>query len=146
MLHSRVGRVLTSALLAGTAVAALSTPTYGAAPGIACKSLTGSITGNVTLAKCTGNTGKASNPLPATALASGGTITWKNSKTTTVKLTVAQGDASKCAVGSSEYDATGKTTADTTGSAKVGGKVKASVCVSAAGAVTLVPGTKATIQ
>jgi hypothetical protein len=84
--------------------------------------------------------------MPATALAQGGKIVWKNGKSTTVKLTVTQNpDASACAPGDSRYDAKGKTTADTTGSAIVGGKVKASVCVTSTGAISLVPGTKATI-
>ena len=146
MRTSRLARVLTSALLAGTALAALSGPASAATPGIACKKLTGTITGTVTLASCTGNTGGASKPLPAATLASGGTITWQNGKTTTVTLKVTQGPGTKCAAGSTEYDAKGKTTKDTTGSALIGGKVKANVCVSAAGAVSLLPGSKATIQ
>jgi hypothetical protein len=146
MLNSRIGRILATTVLAGAAVGALAIPA-GAAAGssIACKTLTGTITGNVTLKGCTGNTGKASKPLPATALASGGTITWKNGKTTTVTLTVTSGSGAKCAVGDSEYDATGKVTADTTGSAKVKGKATADVCVTPAGAVSLVPGTKAVL-
>jgi hypothetical protein len=145
MLRSRIGRGLTSALLAGSTVFVLAGPAQ-AAPGIACKQLTGNIASNVTLKQCTGNTGGASKPMPATSLAQGGKIVWKNNKSTTVKLTVTQNpDASACAPGDSRYDAKGKTTADTTGSAIVGGKVKASVCVSSTGAISLVPGTKATI-
>jgi hypothetical protein len=145
MFTSRIGRIVASTVLAGATVVVLSAPAGAAATGIACKSLTGTITGNVTLKKCTGNTGKASKPLPAAALASGGTITWKNGKTTTVTLTVKSGSGAKCAVGDSEYDATGKVTADTTGSAKKKGKAVADVCVSPAGAVSLVPGTSATL-
>jgi hypothetical protein len=145
MSYAKLGRIVSSAILAGATIGVLSSPASAATPGIACKSMTGNIAGNVTLKKCTGNTGKASKPLPATALAEGGTIVWKNNKTTTVKLTVTQGPGTNCAAGSTEYDAKGKTTGDTTGSAKVGGKVSAKVCVSPAGDITLLPGSKATI-
>jgi hypothetical protein len=145
MFESRLGRIVASTALAGAAVLTFAIPANAAVTGIACKSMSGNISKTVTLKGCTGNTGKASKPLPAAALASGGTINWKNGKTTTVSLAVAQGSAAKCAVGDTEYNATGKVTADTTGSAKVKGKVKASVCISATGAVSLVPGTKATI-
>jgi len=146
MFQSRLGRIVAGGALAGASVFAFAAPTSAAAPGIACKSMTGTITGTVTLKKCTGNTGKASKPLPSASLVSGGTITWKNNKTTTVTLKVTQGPGTKCATGSTEYDAKGKTTADTTGSAKVGGKVAAKVCASAGGSISLVPGTQATIQ
>ena len=65
-------------------------------------------------------------------------------ESTTVTLTVKQGPGTKCPVGDTEYDATGKSTADTTGSVHVGGKVAAKVCINAAGSIELVPGTKAT--
>jgi hypothetical protein len=145
MFQSRLARIVAGGALAGASVFAFAAPGSAATPGIACKSMTGTITGTVTLKKCTGNTGAASKPLPAMQLESGGKITWKNNKTTTVTLTVKQGPGTKCATGSTEFDASGKTTADTTGSAKVKGKVAAKVCVSAAGKVTLLPGTQATI-
>jgi hypothetical protein len=145
MFKSRLVRVLASGALAGAGILAFAAPSSAAASGIACKSMTGNIAGNVTLKKCTGNTGKASQALPATALASGGTITWKNNKTTTVKLTVKNGPGTKCATGDSEYDASGKVTKDTTGSVKKGDKTVAKVCVSPAGAISLLPGTQATI-
>jgi hypothetical protein len=146
MIHSRLGRIAASALLAGTAFAAFSGAPAGAAtPGIACKQLTGSIAGNITFKKCTGNTGGASMPLPASQLTKGGTVTWKNTKTTTITLAVVAGDASKCKAGSAEYEANGKTKSDTTGSAKIKGKVHASVCVAGSGTVSLVKGTLATI-
>jgi hypothetical protein len=145
MFKSRFVRVLASGALAGAGVVALTVPNAGAAtPGIACKVMKGNISSTVTLKKCTGNTGGASKPLPAAALATGGTVTWKNGKTTTVKLTVTQGPGTKCAPGSTEYDAKGKVTKDTTKSTAKGHKVAAKVCVSSAGAITLLPGTKAT--
>jgi hypothetical protein len=144
LFKTRLVRIVASGALAGAGVLAFAGPTSAAVPGIACKSMTGNIASNVTLKQCTGNTGKASKAMPATALASGGTIKWKNGKTTTVTLTVKQGPGTKCATGDTEYDATGKVTADTTGSTAKGHKVAAKVCVTPAGAITLVPGTKAT--
>ena len=147
MLHSRLGRIATSVLLAGSVAFAFGSPASAATPpGIACKRLAGTATGTVTLKRCTGNTGGASQPLPAASLVSGGTITWVNSKTTTVKLTVTAGNNALCAAGSSEYDARGKTTADTTGSVIIGGRVKAHVCVDSVGNISLVPNTRATFQ
>lgn len=145
MFKSRIVRMVASGALAGASVLVFAGPSSAAVTGIACSSMTGNIAKTVTLKKCTGNTGGASKALPAAALASGGKVTWKNGKSTTVTLTVKNGPGTKCAVGDTEYDASGKVTADTTGSAKVGGKVLAKVCVNGAGAVTLVPGTKATI-
>lgn len=145
MFQSRLARIVAGGALAGASVFAFAVPGSAAAPGIACKSMTGTIDTTVTLKKCTGNTGKASKPLPAAALATGGTITWKNNQTTTVKLTVTQGPGTKCATGSTEYDAKGKVTADTTGSTAKKHKVAAKVCVAASGKVTLLPGTQATI-
>ena len=80
MFKSRLARIVASGALAGAGFLAFAGPTAAATPGIACKSMTGTITGTVTLKKCTGNTGKASKPLPATSLESGGKITWKNKK------------------------------------------------------------------
>ena len=148
MFKSRFGRVIASGALAGAGVLAMAAPS-SASPatfvGIKCKSMVGNIATTVTMKKCNGNTGGASKAMAATSLASGGTIQWVNGKSTTVKLTVAQGNSALCPSGSTEYNATGKTTADTTGSAPVGGKVKAQVCVSGTGAITLVPGTVAKI-
>jgi hypothetical protein len=146
MFHSKLVRFLAIATVAGSAsVATFAGPASGAGTlSIKCSSLTGNISSTVKLSKCTGNTGKASKAIPATQLATGGTIKWVNGKTTTVTLKVAQ-KGTACPAGSTEYQATGKVTADTTGSATVGGAAKALACVNAAGAVTLVPGTKATI-
>ena len=146
MFKSRLGRIVASGLLAGATVLAFTGPASATVTGIKCKVLTGNIATNVTLKRCkVGNTGGASKAMPATALASGGTIKWVNGKTTTVKLTVTQGSAANCAVGDSEYDAKGKVTADTTGSVKIGGAVSAHVCVAPSGAISLVPGTAAKI-
>jgi hypothetical protein len=102
----------------------------------------------VTLKRCgVGNTGGASQPMQATSLATGGTINWINGKTTTVKLTVVEGDSTTCPAGNTRYDAKGKVTADTTGSTSVGAKVKASVCVNnTTGDIALVPDTRAVFK
>jgi hypothetical protein len=148
MLHNRFGRLVLSAALIGSA-ALVTVGTAGpasAATGIKCKTLTGNIATTVTLTGCNGNTGKSSKPITSTSLATGGTITWANSKTTTVTLKVKEGDSSTCPAGSTREDAKGTVTADTTGSTSVGHKVKASVCLNnVSGALTLVPGTKASL-
>ena len=143
MLYTRISRVLASAVLAGTMVAALSSPAFAAKPGIACKVITGNVTSSVKFKKCTGNTGGGSKAFPAASL-TGGTVKWLNGKKTTVALTITSGDPARCAAGTSEYDVVGSTTADTTGSAKIGGAVKASVCVTGTGDVSLAAGTKLT--
>jgi len=145
MFHSKILRIVAIAAVAGSAsVAAIASPAGAAAKSIKCSALTGNIASTVVLSGCTGNTGGSSNAIPATELASGGTIKWKGGKTTTVTLKATQ-KGTACAAGSSEYQAKGKVTKDTTGSTAVGSAVKALACVSATGAVTLVPGTKATI-
>jgi hypothetical protein len=144
MFPSRLGRIVASGVLAGATFLTFTGPANATVTGIKCRRMTGNISSTVTLKRCTGNTGTASKPLPAASLASGGTITWKNGKTTTVSLTVTQGSAANCAAGDSEYNATGTVTKDTTKSVKIGGKVKASVCVAPTGAISLVPGTRAT--
>jgi hypothetical protein len=60
--------------------------TAGAAGGkIECKAVNGNDTGTVTISECTGgNTGGSSEALPASALATGGTIDWTSGSTTTI--------------------------------------------------------------
>jgi hypothetical protein len=74
-------------------------------------------------------------------LATGGTITWANGKTTTVTLSISttETDATEvkvCPAGTTEYEETGFVTADTTGSAPVGRAAKGEVCISDASANT----------
>src|SRR4051812_20805786 len=144
MFHSKMVRLLAVGAMAGSAVLAVAPGAADAAGSIKCKKLAGNIATNVTLSGCSGNTGGASKPIAATALATGGTIKWVNSKTTTVKLSVKQ-KGTDCPAGSSEYQAKGTVTKDTTGSATVGTVAKAKACVDAAGNISLAPGTKATI-
>jgi hypothetical protein len=145
MIHSKLVRLLAIGAIAGSAsVAVLTGPASAAGTGIKCGALTGNIANTVKLSKCSGNTGKSSKAIPATQLATGGKITWVNGKTTTLTLT-AKAKGTACPAGSTEYQAKGMVTGDTTGSATVGSAAKASACIDGAGNVTLVPGTKAVI-
>ena len=142
---SKLVRLVAVGALAGSAALAFAPGTATAASSIKCSKMTGNIANTVKLSGCTGNTGGSSKAIPSADLATGGTIKWKNGKTTTITLTVkAKGTA--CPSGSSEYQAKGSVTADTTGSASVGGAAKGDACVnSTTGKVTLVPGSKLTI-
>ena len=119
-----------------------------AATGITCKGLAGTITGTITISKCTptGGAKYTTATAPAKSLARVGTITWHSSGAkTTVTLTVTSPTPGKCAAGSTEFDATGKVTAATTkgtGIPAVGQTTAAKTCVSTTtGKITLVPGT-----
>jgi hypothetical protein len=137
--HSRRGfRLLTVVALAGPtlmASASFAGPASAAPPGIKCSTLTGNINNTVTLSGCTGNTGGGSMPISAGSFASGGPIPWLNGKTTTVtnssSSTETDGtEAKKCSTpAETEFESTGKVTADTTGSTTVGAKVKSEACV-----------------
>jgi hypothetical protein len=109
----------------------------GASAPVSCTKVTGTITGTLTFKGC-GTLGKGS--APAASLASGGTITWKGKKsgTTTFTVTVTSPGQGACAKGSTEYDATGSVTGDTSGKVTVGSAVSGKACVDAAGNVTLV--------
>jgi hypothetical protein len=97
--------------------------------------LNGSLTTNTAqLTGCTGNTG-GSGTFPPSAFAQGhGTITWANSQTTSISITFkALKKAKGCpSAAYSEHKAKGATTADTTGSATAGSKVKGDACVDVA--------------
>ena len=126
-----------------------------AASGITCKSLKGTISGKITIGKCTpapagaAAKGYKSASALATSLATGGTLTWSSSgATTTVSLstttpTPAQGG---CKKGYTEFDATGTVTAASTtgvGIPAVGDTTTARACVdlTKTGKITLVKGT-----
>ncbi len=99
------------------------------------------------LTKCTdtANTG-GSGTIVATALvpksAQKVVFTWANKGTTTTTMTVKESGTS-CAKGSKEYVATGTVKSDTgkATSIKVGGAVKAEICVTASYATSFVKGT-----
>jgi len=150
LLRLRTARALTAAAILGAATfgaISFAGPTSAAVGTIKCLKLTGNINTTVTLSSCNGNTGGASNAIPATSLATGGTIPWVNGQSTTVTLTANQtesdGDvAGTCSATTTEFEATGTVTADTTGSAIVGGKAKAEACVNlTTGKIILEPGT-----
>jgi hypothetical protein len=149
--HLRLGRVLTGSVLVVSASAgafALSAgPASAVPPKIVCKALSGAINGNITLSQCSGNTGGSSMPFLATSLATGGTIPWTNGKTTTITLTSSgnetDADAACPAAEPTEFEAKGSVTADTTGSAPVGGVAKGEACVnSSTNAIVIEPGSK----
>jgi hypothetical protein len=125
----------------------LAAPAGAAVGTIKCTKLTGTIASGITLSGCNGNTGGASQLIPATNLVGGGTITWVNGQTTTVTLNATAGESDSdlrgtCSATTTEYEATGTVTADTTGSAIVGGKAKAEACLNTTtGKLTLEPGT-----
>jgi hypothetical protein len=115
----------------GGASVALAAPASAAVPSITCKALTGTAnttTGKVVthLTKCSGNTGGAGtangNLSSATA-----TDKWKNGKSTTFTVHVA-GGTKPCPTGDMPEAVSGKVTADTTGSAGVGGTVSENLC------------------
>jgi hypothetical protein len=115
-----------------------------------CTTITGTLTGTVTISGCSGtaNNGGASQPLPTSSLASGGTITWVNNETSTFgAATTSNGNAKKCPgyvkvkkgvtppPEPSEVKFTGAVTGDTTGM-KVPGKYKGDVCIDTSGNIT----------
>jgi hypothetical protein len=115
-----------------------------------CTTVTGTLTGTTTISGCSGtaDNGGASMPISTTSLATGGTITWVNSKTTTFgAATLSAGNAKKCPgyvkpvkgqpapKEPTEEKFTGAVTADTTGM-KVVGKYKGDVCIDQSGNIT----------
>ena len=109
----------------------------GASAPVSCTKVTGTTTGTLTFKGC-GTLGKGS--APAASLGTGGTITWKGKKsgTTTFSVTVSSPGQGGCKAGSTEYDATGTVSADTSGKVGVGSAVSGRACVDASGNVTLV--------
>jgi hypothetical protein len=142
-----VAAALSIPLAASTAgLVALSGPAGASAP-VSCSKVTGTTTGTLTFKGCGGGLGKGTGP--AAALAGTGTITWKghHKGTTTITITSVTNPAvSRCATGSTEFDATGSVTGDTSGKVTVGSPVSGDACVTAAGAVTLVKHTVFTLQ
>jgi hypothetical protein len=152
--HIRSVRLATaSALVISAAAMTLSFagPAAAVTAKIKCSHLNGNVTGTITASGCTGvPTGGGSKPIAATALASGGTVTWLNNKTTTIDKPTLTGETDTgehagttgCPTGTSETEASGHVTADTTGLSPVPGKYKAEVCVDGSNNITLEPGSK----
>ena len=113
--------------------------------------MTGTITTTVKISKCNVPNGDAktyaSASGKASSLAEDGTLTWSTSKKTTVigKPTLTSPGQGRCVSGSTEEDATGSVTGGTAVVTKTGDTFAADVCISSAGAISLVPGTDATL-
>ena len=137
----------TISIPASVATLASAGPAF-ASSSVTCTSLKGSDTGTVTIGKCSPSGGKGYKTASGTAatLATGGNITWKNSKATTTvgDTSTSSPGQGGCKKGSTEYDFTGKVTAASTsgvGIPAVGDTVSARACVTAKGGLSLVKGT-----
>jgi hypothetical protein len=153
MKSSRIARLSFSAAVAlalpiGGAVALTSGPAGAVkTKTITCTKATGSTnTGKIKLKKCNGNTGTKSTNLSIALLASGGTVTWANAKTTTFgSPTLATG--SNCPAGDTDELFSGTVSADTTGSAKpIPGVYNGEVCIDGSGNFSLPAGHPLTIN
>jgi hypothetical protein len=137
-----VAVVTTLAVPASIASVALSGPAW-ASSGVACKKLSGPISGNFTVSKCTPKNSKNKKATGASsALATGsGSITWSPSHgTTTISISVNQSGTS-CPKGSSEYVVTGSVTGGSSTYTSKNDPVSAEACASASGKLSLVKGT-----
>jgi hypothetical protein len=122
-----------------------------AASSVQCTSLKGTITGTVTIAKCTPvnpdkKTGKAYKKASgaSASLAAGGNITWNGGATTTIGNASAVSDGQGvCKKKTTEFSFTGTVTGASTsgtGIPAVGDVVSASACVASNGKISLAPG------
>jgi hypothetical protein len=142
----------TLALTAGLAMVSAG-PAWGAAAPkpkgkVLCTTVTGTVTGTITISGCSGtaNTGASSQPLSVGALASGGTVTWASTKTSTFSAAVTSATNAKKYPGyvkgaqsnPSAIKFSGTVTADTSGM-KIPGKYKGAVCVNGNNITALKP-------
>ena len=146
MMHPRIGRLSIAALAAtalpiGGAVALAASPAGTSTLKVKCTTFSGSATGTVTLSGCSGNTGGADAPAPASTLETGGTIHWVNGKKTKVGPPTL-GTGLLCPAGDTDNTFKGPVLSDTTGSMTVPGKYKGEVCEDPNGNISLAPGTK----
>ncbi len=156
------GKYMRRMIVAAAALAALATPASlfvvggstvaGAATpkSLVCSKVSGSDKSTVAISECAVPKADAktyaSASGKASALASGGTITWTSSKKTTVlKLKVTS--STGCPVGDLTEKATGDVTGGTASTAITSKNqpVSLTVCITKAGAISLKPGTKADI-
>jgi hypothetical protein len=135
--------------VSGATVALASGGQAWAAGKISCTTITGNAASTITISGCTGgNTGGSSQPIPASALATGGTVTWVSGSTTTISApTLTSTSAKKCPGyvkgGSNNPSAdkvSGTVTGDTGDGIKVPGKYKGAVCIASDGTVSAMPG------
>ena len=147
MLRSRTARVVTAAAIfaAATLGAVAFAGPASAVTEIKCTKVSGTAV-TARLSHCSGNTGGGSGPLLFPLQSGPGTVTWLNGLSTstieTISPTERDPDArGTCPAGTREFEDKGQVTADTTGSAPVGGIVKGEACYNATtGALTLEPG------
>jgi hypothetical protein len=141
----------TAALAVPTSVAVVgsSAPAW-AASSITCTSVKGTISGSVTISKCSPET-KAqkktdkSASAPSVSLATGGTLTWTTSGLTTVtSLTVTSPGQGACPAKSTEEDATGTVTGGTSDLTHVGDTVSVKACLKGS-KISLLKGTTAAL-
>lgn len=131
----RTAGLLTTSVAVATLVVGgvMAGPAFAKAkPKFTCSTLNGNLdTNSATLSGCGGNTGGSGSFQPSAFASGSGTITWANSTSTSFSITFKQLKKEKGCPSSaySEYSAKGKTTADTTGSAPTGSKVKGFACV-----------------
>jgi hypothetical protein len=139
--------------ISGASVALASGGQAWAGAKITCTAITGTATGTVTLSGCTGgNTGGASNPVPTSTLATGGTIPWVSGSSTTFGApTLTATSAKKCPGyvkgGSNNPSAEkfkGAVTGDSGDGLKIPGKYQGAVCIDSAGNITALKPTTAT--
>jgi hypothetical protein len=132
--------VVALAIPASVATVGLSSPAFAVTTTI-CTTITGNISSTIVISGCTGgNTGGSSQPVVATSLATGGTITYVDSNTTTIGAATIKSPAKlvkKCrklyGTGTSEDSVSGKVTASNTGIVPIPGKYSGAVCIDSAG-------------
>lgn len=124
--------------MASVALAALAVggvmagPAFAGKPKFTCSTLNGNLdTDSATLSGCGGNTGGSGTFAPTAFESGSGTVSWSNGDSTSFSITFKQLKKEKGCPSSAygEYQAKGRTTADTTGSAPAGSKVKGYACV-----------------
>jgi hypothetical protein len=115
-----------------------------ASSSVKCAKLSGSATTTATISSCTPkNASYVSASGKASALESGGPITWSPSKKTTdlSKPSFKQVTPDKCPAGDSEYSIKGSVTGGTATYTKKGNSVSALVCVTSTLSFSLLKGT-----
>jgi hypothetical protein len=143
--------VVALAVPASLATVAVAGSAYAGGSSITCKGLKGTITGTVTISKCTPTGGKGYKTASgaATSLASSGTLTWKSSKNTTdisggtaTQVTPVTCKGKTGAGGEYTFTATvSGGTASGPGTPQVGDAVSATACIGSTGKITLLTGT-----
>ncbi len=140
--------VVTTLLVAATLALGAMTGAAFAVTHATCKKLTGSATSTFTISTCSPVKAqyKSASAKSSTLASGGGTLTWSPSKkTTVVKGTITSKGQGGCALGSTEYDLAGSVTGGTATYTRKGDTVKGRACLSATGALSLVPGTSLTL-